>query len=193
LEVLAHRTIVCPLGGDLVEGGAKLGERTTANDEACAEEVTRLLKSGKMPRVILSAGHAKIHGKSSKFPGQRYTMAMMMKDHLVSLGVSSRLIRFSRETWGTKGELKAVQNEIRAAESIGEIIDEVVLITTWWHVPRTKRNAKRIISRPVRIIGTEHDARSIVLIEEGVKFFAEEVRSNVPGVGTFLRWGRGRD
>jgi hypothetical protein len=164
------------------------------NDEACAKEVTRLITCRKIPQVILSAGHAKIHGKSDNFPDQRYTMAMMQREQLINLGVSSRLIRIVREVWGTKAELETIQKEIVASESVGKIIDEVVLQTSWWHAPRTMRIARRIISRPVRIIETaDLTAGSKDLLEEAAKIVAEEIRMRIPMFGTLLRWFRGRD
>lgn len=195
MEVLTRRTIVCPLGGDLADKGAKLGPRTVKNDEAGASEVTRLIEGGRIPRVVLSAGNAKLHGKSNNYPQQPddVSMALMMKDHLISLGVSPRLIRIPRETWGTKAELKTVQMEVEAAEKSGEIVEEVVLIATWWHAYRTRRNAETILRRPVRVIKTEDDASDRDLIEEGIKIVAEEIRTRVPFVGTLLRRIRGRD
>jgi uncharacterized SAM-binding protein YcdF (DUF218 family) len=185
--------MICPLGGDLAEEGSRLGQRTINNDKRCASQVLLLLLMGKQVRVVLSAGHAKIHGKSDKFPKQTVSMAVMMREHLTSLGVPSELCRIPRETWGTKAELETVRMEIEAIEGAGGGVEEIILVASWWHAYRTRRNAEVLLRRPVRVQKTADDASDRDLLEELVKIIAEEIRIRMPIFGTLLRLFRGRD
>jgi hypothetical protein len=164
-----------------------------ANCKETARLTEETLRIGRNPIIILSAGLAWRDGLSSRFPKQEESMAQMMRTYLIGLGVHPDHIRVPKEVWGTKAELAVLKSATEHFAHYRAVIEQTIVVASWWHVPRTKMNAESLGLDDVEFRGTEDDISIRNRIEEHTKFVAERVRIRYPWFGTLLHKLRGRD
>jgi len=138
-----------------------------------AEETARLYKEGRFERVIPSGGVL------WEYEGEEISEACLMKRILLAHGVPEEAILLENEARTTKENMiYASLQLVRATKLRG--VDELLLITSFWHLRRSMALAKALLPRKLTVHGCPvaypEDCDAWLHSEEGIEILNKELR-----------------